>query len=115
MTDKDSLNKFLHEVVAGKCWHHDDPNDRYGPCPCGKWKHRNPNPDYTDNKNLHLVRELELKAIEEKGQFEWMMCLDAEMRTALERKPREFELITADAETRARAIASLYGFEETTK
>jgi hypothetical protein len=47
--NKEEINRRIH-LLRGKCFHETNPEDPGGPCRCGKWQHRHPNPDYFSPK-----------------------------------------------------------------
>jgi hypothetical protein len=126
MTDEQTeINKFLHTVVAGKCWHEVHPRSaelglRYGKClNCGDsvntlWCDEEYTPDYcSESSPRSLLSELERKAIEEKGGIAYSDELINLLHDQVsENDPDDYLyglILTAPAAVRARAIAKMYG------
>jgi hypothetical protein len=124
--ENETINRTIHEKVLNKCWHDSDmgPSVLKESCKkCGSLLHGNWNaeslrPDYTDDKNLHFVREAERKVVEKYGRGKYAFALLRQMDMAGNSMPEgdavgTFQLqhvsdiALAPARTRCEAIIAL--------
>ena len=108
----DQINKKMAEI-AGEEWHEPVEGSVFK-CKTCNAQHLGPvmkdNLDYTDNKNLHIVREEELKLVEMGLGIDYFVNLQSEIHKS---KGRDILLNTAIADAKTRCLAIIKTWDST--